>query len=198
MGTHAEKTLQTKSELAEAFWQLYQEKSINKITVNDIAERAGYYRSTFYYHFADVYAVLDYIEALILAEWEQILTENLQKHQKNLLEGNIQDIITDVMPFFIKNGAYIAVFLGPDGDPKMLHNVKETIRHKLFMLLAIPEADLEASMIFEGASSCLLAAFVKSYNEKIPIEKAAHIFLKILNPQIFYIFLSRSKRENCL
>lgn len=194
MGIRSEKTLQTKTELAEAFWQLYLEKPLNKITVNDIVERAGYYRSTFYYHFADVYAVLDYIEASILSDWEQTVTMNLKKHGKALMDGDLQGCIVDAMPFIEKHGAHIAVLFGTEGDPKMLRSIKETLRHKLFTMLEIPEDDLEASLVFEGVSSCSIATFVKCYNEKIPIEYAIHTLFKIANPQIFHIFWSHGKR----
>ena len=51
-------TAQTKQNLIEAFWSLYCEQRIEKITVKDITNKAGYNRGTFYEYFTDVYAVL--------------------------------------------------------------------------------------------------------------------------------------------
>ena len=52
----------TKQILTDAFWKLYREKSIDKITVREITQLAGYNRSTFYEYFCDVYDVLQQLE----------------------------------------------------------------------------------------------------------------------------------------
>ncbi|MCD7709354.1 MAG: TetR/AcrR family transcriptional regulator [Clostridiales bacterium] len=44
----------TKKAIISAFMQLLKEKSYNKITVQNIAERCQINRNTFYYHFADI------------------------------------------------------------------------------------------------------------------------------------------------
>ena len=49
---------ETKQALIQAFWKLYREKRIEKITVGEIAAVAGYNRSTFYEYFYDVPDVL--------------------------------------------------------------------------------------------------------------------------------------------
>lgn len=46
--------------LEQAFMELIQEKGFQAVTVQDIAERAGVNRATFYAHFADKYALLDH------------------------------------------------------------------------------------------------------------------------------------------
>ncbi len=46
--------------LEQAFMVLIQEKGFQAVTVQDIAERAGVNRATFYAHFADKYALLDH------------------------------------------------------------------------------------------------------------------------------------------
>ena len=49
----------TKSALAASFCRLLAERPFCKITVADIAGGCGLSRMTFYYHFEDVYALLD-------------------------------------------------------------------------------------------------------------------------------------------
>lgn len=51
----------TKRLIAEAFRQAAMEKSVSRITVQDIASRAGISRHTFYYHFRDVCALTQWI-----------------------------------------------------------------------------------------------------------------------------------------
>lgn len=48
----------TRENLIEAFWELYKDKPIEKITVKEITNRAGYNRGTFYAYFKDTYEVL--------------------------------------------------------------------------------------------------------------------------------------------
>lgn len=50
----------TKHAIVATFWQLLEEKTYNKITVQDIVDRCHVNRNTFYYHFHDIPS---------LAEW---------------------------------------------------------------------------------------------------------------------------------
>src|SRR2546430_11833735 len=51
---------QTRQLLQQAFMELIAEKSFQSITVHDIAERAMVNRATFYDHFVDKFALLEY------------------------------------------------------------------------------------------------------------------------------------------
>ena len=44
--------------MADALKALLEQKPLHNIAVNDIAERCGVTRQTFYYHFEDVYDLL--------------------------------------------------------------------------------------------------------------------------------------------
>ena len=66
MKKRPEKTEQTKADLKEAFWRLYADKPIEKITVGEVCKLAGYNRGTFYLHYRDLYEMLATIEASLL------------------------------------------------------------------------------------------------------------------------------------
>lgn len=51
----------TKMAISYAFKELLLEKPYNKITVNDISERCGINRQTFYYHFLDIPNMVEWI-----------------------------------------------------------------------------------------------------------------------------------------
>ncbi len=53
------RTQRTRQLLLAAFSELLPEKGFGGITVNDVTEKAGVNRATFYAHFADKYALLD-------------------------------------------------------------------------------------------------------------------------------------------
>lgn len=51
----------TKEKIAAAVKDLMRQKSIRKITVQDIMDETGMKRQSFYYHFQDIYDVLEWI-----------------------------------------------------------------------------------------------------------------------------------------
>ena len=53
--------LSTKKALAESLRRLLSKRTLDKITVKDIVEDCGVNRQTFYYHFHDVYDLLEWI-----------------------------------------------------------------------------------------------------------------------------------------
>ena len=53
-----EMTNETKQALGDAMKQILQSKSLSRVTVQELADCAGVSRMTFYYHFQDVYELL--------------------------------------------------------------------------------------------------------------------------------------------
>ena len=64
----------TKRALEASLKKLLLEKPLNKITINDITEDCGVNRMTFYYHFKDIYDLVDWILV-------EDATEALEGHQ---------------------------------------------------------------------------------------------------------------------
>ena len=62
----------TKKARIEAFVRLLEDRPLDQITVRDIVTECGVSRNTFYYHFGDVYALL---EALLSQKMDQLLRE---------------------------------------------------------------------------------------------------------------------------
>ncbi len=91
----------TKQCIAQTLMELLEEKSIEKITVTEIVEKCGVNRQTFYYHFADIYALLEWSFSKTLTElperhslaeddWEGTLRALLQwlnEHRSTVLHG---------------------------------------------------------------------------------------------------------------
>ena len=51
--------VRTKQAIRQAFIELLNERPLDKISVKDIAERSTVNRNTFYYHYSDIYDLLD-------------------------------------------------------------------------------------------------------------------------------------------
>ena len=63
----------TKRAISASLKKLLREKKLNKITVQDIADDCGINRQTFYYHFQDIY---DLVEWTCIEDTEKVLKEN--------------------------------------------------------------------------------------------------------------------------
>lgn len=64
----------TRELIEQSFYELLMEKSLHKLTIGEIADRARINRATFYAHFEDKYALYRH---LVRNTFEQILRENL-------------------------------------------------------------------------------------------------------------------------
>lgn len=69
----------TRNNFIQAFCELYETKPIEKITVKEVAERAGYSRTTFYNYFKDVYDLLQYIEDSFISQLMNIITTTIKE-----------------------------------------------------------------------------------------------------------------------
>ena len=192
MNKQEEKAAQTKAALVDAFWQLYLNKPIEKISVKEITDATGVYRSTLYYYFPDVYAILEYIEEDILHDWEQLISDIFSDHKDILLRGAFVELAPWASDFKEKHGSQIAVLLGPNGDPSFQQKIKDTLQKKLFALLKIRDNNLEALLTYEACISGILALGLKWYTENIPFETIASVAQTIIHPDLFKTMLNYS------
>ena len=144
------RTAKTKRTLVDAFWTLYEETPIEKITVRQITESAGVYRSTFYEYFSDVYAVREFIEKDILDAYEVLV--NKATGINSLDEG-----MALLIDFYSNNAKYLAILWGPHGDQQFLNNVKRIINAKLRSLFSLPFDDPEIDILIEMMLSSVIS-----------------------------------------
>ena len=90
MNKRPELTEQTKRNLRTAFWSLYAQKPLEKISVREITALAGYNRGTFYLYYQDVYDLLNQIEDELLDELQQLLEQRLP----GVLEHDLSEYIS--------------------------------------------------------------------------------------------------------
>ena len=113
MNRQTQVTDQTRTNLREAFWELYAEKSIEKITVREITDRAGYNRATFYLYYRDVYDVLEQVEDTVVGGIESLVNDRLMRGESL----DFTEHMGTILQLSRKYSSYIAVLLGDNGDP---------------------------------------------------------------------------------
>ena len=82
----------TKHAIVATFWQLLEEKTYNKITVQDIVDRCHVNRNTFYYHFQDIYDLLGYI-------FREEADATLEKYS---VKGDWKGVFLDILSYLKK------------------------------------------------------------------------------------------------
>jgi AcrR family transcriptional regulator len=124
MQKYPKQTEMTKKNFQEAFWTLYSKQNIDKITVKDICNLAGYNRSTFYQYYADVYELLHKFESQLLDEINEFILQLV----KQANDFNASQVIQAIFELFAKNNKYISVLFGSHGDKDFTHMIVENLK----------------------------------------------------------------------
>ena len=92
----------TRAMLVQAFMEVVSERGFQAISVQDITEKAGVNRTTFYLHFADKFSLLDFTI-------QQMFNEEIGKrlsHAEGLSLGNLRLLIMTVCEFTLQSNAH--------------------------------------------------------------------------------------------
>lgn len=111
----------TKQMLKTAILELLREKSIDKITVKELCDRAGLNRGTFYLHYDSPIALLKDIE-------NQFLEENTKLFQSFWQEGRAQNMMEALFSCIKANSNIFCILIGPNGDPNFVTGVFDGMR----------------------------------------------------------------------
>ena len=94
----------TRALLGQAFVEALSEKGFQAISVQDITERAGVNRTTFYLHFPDKYALVDYSVS-------QMFRQEIEKREMDVChfsEENLRSLIIMVSEFVAFSSSHCA------------------------------------------------------------------------------------------
>lgn len=183
---HHEMRESTSRSIMDAFWSLYRDKPIEKITVKAICEKAGCNRSTFYEYYTDSYSVLEDIEEELLDYVRRKLTEELPASLANRFPEIRLDTenLTPLSNMYTEKGEYFSILTGEKGDPYFQYKYKQTVKKLLTQMLDDPakKFDLSASIVAEFTASALIGAFNCWYphREEYPAEKYALLLVSLL------------------
>ncbi|MDO5573866.1 MAG: TetR/AcrR family transcriptional regulator [bacterium] len=184
-----ELTEQTKRNLAEAFLNIYDEKDISRISVKEIAEHAGYNRSTFYSYFDNVQDVLDYVVDSLFEQAKKI-GEFHMEHKECSAAGRTADL-TDLSPdedfvrFYKENSKVLTIMFHKVRTPIFTQRLREWIQPECEQFLnSLPEKErLEMTYVLEYHISGLFAILAKWYKEEknLTINEVWNLIARINN-----------------
>ena len=128
MRKRPEKTEQTRANLQQAFWQLYAGAPIEKITVGQVCDRAGYNRAPFYLYYPDIYELLESIESRLLEGMTGCVESCMQRLSADSGKLALMAALKDVIAYYERNKDYIVVLLGAQGDPSFTVRLKDELK----------------------------------------------------------------------
>ena len=119
MKKQPEITQKTRQLFVDVFCELYSQKPIEKISIQEIANKSGYNRSTFYQYFTDIYELLDFVENDLLNDIKEELSN------KEVSAQTIQNTLQ-----CLENSEHISILkalLGDYGSVHFLERLKKEI-----------------------------------------------------------------------
>jgi Transcriptional regulator len=150
MNKQPEITDKTRQTFIHVFCELYSQKPIEKISIQEIANRAGYNRSTFYQYFTDIYDLLDYVEGRVMKSIkEEMANREFSTH-------TFQDAIQ-----CLENAEEISVFkalLGDYGSVRFVERLKREIPFEK-LIVDFPTNNILAPYMMEFYISTLISLF---------------------------------------
>lgn len=147
----------TRKRLKDAFWSLYTELPIEKISIREITRIAGYNRGTFYEYFDDVYDLLDQIEEEIIGD-----LATLAQEPAAIDAGALSHRMADIVSTVQGHADYATTLLGENGDPAFAHRVKELLAPLVeqTLLAANPATGRERELLRKFYLSGMLSVIV--------------------------------------
>lgn len=157
MSENTEKRQRTKKKLADALIGLCEQKNYYDITIWDICNKAGLYRSTFYRYYDTKDDMLRDIEHDYV-EHTRSLTATLRNYRNDASE-DVKELyleeLTKDMEYHHENARLCRFLLSPGGDiyfrQKMLTSVEESARNSLYRHGCTKTRELDYMVIFFSA-----------------------------------------------
>ena len=143
-------TDKTRQAFINVFCDLYSQKPIEKISIQEIANKSGYNRSTFYQYFTDIYELLDYVEEGVLKSInEEMASRELSTH-------TFQDALQ-----CLENTEEISVLKALLGDYGSVHFIERLKREIPFerLIVDLPTNNILAPYLVEFYISTLISLF---------------------------------------
>ena len=169
----------TKRKIADCVKQLMRKKEIRKITIQDIMDATSMSRQSFYYHFKDIYDVLEWIERNDFAD--RIVCEENQTLEDWTL--HLFHVLEEERPFFERVVKEIEW-------PKLLPIISAPIEEQMRSILirydrvGCSEADLNFCVRFVTNAYCYILMdylYHKIHKTDDQLREEVHSFLAMMD-----------------
>lgn len=185
MGVYENAKLETRRKIIQSFWELYKTTGIEKITVKDITDASGIYRTTFYLHFSDIYAILEQIEAYFLQE--------LQKVGSKLAfdDENCEQYMLELNEMLRENCEYLRILVNEQKNPRFAEKYKKEMVNCVCKSYQIDlqSSDERTKVIVQRTLFSIIDLFFELVNTKnFSFEEMAGIVDGYMKKGVLYTF----------
>ncbi|MGL9730066.1 TetR/AcrR family transcriptional regulator [Enterococcus sp. DIV0756] len=170
------RTAKTKRAIKNAFLDILKVKSINKITISELSEKADIGRGTFYLHYHDLYDVYESVERDLYAE----LVEMFDEFSPYVTSENLLALTNEVTAYIDKKRELFLLLM--DVHENILNKIKEIFNEKVLQDECYSEISeyeqLEALFIVAGTFG-ILEEWLRSGLD-MPLEQVSKILHQLL------------------
>jgi AcrR family transcriptional regulator len=171
-----ETTAATRKAFIDAFCHFYKAKPIEKITIQEMSNRAGYNRCTFYQYFKDAYDLLDAIENETLS------------YMKDAVDAALGHV--DVSEVFILSISklseeienYASVLLANQNSARFVQRAKARMMPVILEQFGISEHDVKSIYVLEFHMAGVISIASRWFrdNREMPVEELGEIIHTLL------------------
>ncbi|WP_142329261.1 TetR/AcrR family transcriptional regulator [Bacillus sp. AFS088145] len=161
--------IRTRQLIKDAFIDLLQEMDINKITVNQISERATVNRVTFYLHYRDIQDMMEYMALEMGEKLGQIMRDSTA--YKSIEETDSVKLL-NLLEHIAENAKFYKVVLASTKTPifteQLLKIITETITKRREVDSLHIKTDIQKDIIIWYGSSALIGTIVSWLRNDMP------------------------------
>ena len=116
----------TKRRLREGLLSLLQERQLSEISVRELAELADVNRGTFYFHYADIYALMDQMEAAQLKRLNELMDTLIP----SISQEDVPTALVALFTYLTENPDLCAALYGKSWESEFTSSVKRLIAER--------------------------------------------------------------------
>ena len=181
-----EVTEKTRQTLIDVFCKLYSKKPVEKISVQEIAKKAGYNRSTFYQYFDDIYQMLNYIEKDVLDFFRKKMQEN--HHEPKF-----------IVTLYKEKETQLNALLGDYGNNRFMERLKKSIspiEHAKLHGFDLPENDpiMPYLIEFHNSTSISLFRLWQRKQKDLALQELVNLMFRLYSEGI-HAFIKQNKKD---
>jgi AcrR family transcriptional regulator len=169
----------TQSAIQEALFSLLEQRSIDKITIQDVTNLANVNRSTFYLHYIDIYQLLEQVETDILSTIMDIGKQTNDLLENKMDPSTLSHGITNVFIYIKNNSRKFKLLLGSTGSQTFQSKIITLMKKNAQLLLTtlfsdqLKQTNLDYLLAFVATANLgLIKHWIDTDMQKSPSELA--------------------------
>ncbi len=168
----------TKKLFETTLLEMLKTKSINQITVKDLAGAIDMNRGTFYNHYTDIYDLLETVEDNLIDNLRKITNQINSSGIKKIEEKHKLTQITKALEYIKSNEQIFKILLSEKGNILFLEKIKKVFREKFLCDMIIMSSEHSSQyyesiiLFFISGAIGLIQEWLETERKITPVELA--------------------------